>query len=257
MPRLTDPATIRTILESDRPWAAYALGDLAPGFFEHCEWHAPASERALLLLYRGLVPTVLFTVGAPEEVRFLLDEMNAVDELFLHIRPDILPLLETRYRVRNETPMWRMILDPGRFEPAATDGVVRLGSDDLPALQRLYEDGDAQGETPDFFSSAMLDAGAFFGLRDGDALISAAGTHLVAPSEGVAAIGNVYTRRDLRGRGLARRVTRAVTAALLHMRISTVALSVAQNNHAAIRVYEHLGFMRYCAFTEGRATREG
>ena len=37
-PRGEDAARIRAVLESDRPWAAYALADLSPGFREHCQW---------------------------------------------------------------------------------------------------------------------------------------------------------------------------------------------------------------------------
>jgi predicted GNAT family acetyltransferase len=71
----------------------------------------------------------------------------------------------------------------------------------------------------------------------------------------VGAIGNVYTRRDRRGRGLASFVTGAVTAELLRLGLRTVALNVNQRNAAAIRVYEQLGFTRYCAFYEGVAVR--
>jgi GNAT superfamily N-acetyltransferase len=44
---------------------------------------------------------------------------------------------------------------------------------------------------------------------------------------------------------------RLAGSALLH----TLALSVAEANHAAARVYEKLGFQPYCAFLEGVATQ--
>ena len=56
------------------------------------------------------------------------------------------------------------------------------------------------------------------------ALVAVAGTHLLAPEEGAAAIGNIYTRRDRRGRGLGRAVTSAVLADLAG--IETVGLNV-------------------------------
>ena len=70
-----------------------------------------------------------------------------------------------------------------------------------------------------------------------------AGTHLVVPQEGIAAVGNIYTRRDRRGRGLAGRVTAAVVAELLRRGVPTVALNVAQTNATARRVYERVGFV--------------
>ena len=98
----------------------------------------------------------------------------------------------------------------------------------------------------------MVSDGVFFGVYKGEALIAAAGTHLVAREESAAAIGNVYVRRDRRGGGLGR----AVTAAVLHelAGIATVGLNVRADNDAAIRVYESLGFVRHCDFREALAT---
>lgn len=253
MSRVTGPAEIRAILETDRPWAVYALGDLAPGFFEHSEWFRAPNAPALILLYRAFPTPVLFALGAPELVGGLLDEIGDEREMYLSIRPEVLLLVKARYEVRHETPMWRMVLDAASFCPAPQQDAVRLGLADLPALQQLYDDGKPTGEVPDFFAPSMIEQGVFFGIWEGEVLAAAAGTHLVAPSEGVGAVGNVYTRRDWRGRGLARRVTSAVAAELLRMGLRTVALNVNQRNAAAIRVYEHLGFRRYCAFYEGVA----
>ena len=65
-------------------------------------------------------------------------------------------------------------------------------------------------------------------------------------------MGNVYTRRDRRGRRLARHTTGAVTAALLALGIPTIVLNVNQKNAAALLVYEALGFRQVCPFWEGR-----
>jgi ribosomal protein S18 acetylase RimI-like enzyme len=97
----------------------------------------------------------------------------------------------------------------------------------------------------------MVDAGVFFGIDDGNALVAVAGTHLVAPSEGAAAIGNVYTRRDGRSRGLGRTVTRAVLNEL--KAIETIGLNVRADNPSAIHLYETLGFARHCDFQEALA----
>jgi hypothetical protein len=42
MTQITDRTTIRAILETDRPWAAYALADLEPGFFEYSTGLVPS-----------------------------------------------------------------------------------------------------------------------------------------------------------------------------------------------------------------------
>jgi RimJ/RimL family protein N-acetyltransferase len=256
VPPTRDPDEIRALLETDRPWTAYALGDLAPGYFEHCDWfRTDDDEPAVALLYRAFSTPILFTLGQPGSVRVLLQELGDPPTMFLSIRPEILPLIKARYTVRDETPTWRMLLESANYRPPPSGDAVRLGPADLQALQRLYADGEPAGEASDFFSASMLEQGVFFGIREGEALVAAAGTHLVVPSEGVGAIGNVYTRRDRRGQRLAACATSAVTTELLRMNLRTVVLNVHHRNTAAARVYERLGFVRYCAFFEGLAER--
>jgi GNAT superfamily N-acetyltransferase len=262
LPLTSSPSTIRSRLLADRAWSVYALGDLAPGFSALSEWHvtAPASRgafgpEALLLVYRAFETPVLFTLGPPAAVEPLLAEIAGERALYLSIRPEILPLIQARYQVPHLAAMWRMTLSPADFFPVP-DCARRLSLADLPALEALFADGAPHGEAPDFFNAEMLAQGVFFGLYEGSVLVAAAGTHLVAPAEGVAAIGNVYTRRDRRGRGLAAQVTSAVAAELLrHSPPLLVALNVNQANPAALRVYERLGFHRYCPFYEGVAQR--
>lgn len=254
MPRISDPAEIRNVLETDRPWAIYALGDLAPGFFEHSEWfRAAGGAPALVLVYRGFETPVLLTVGEASLVSAILDEVGSESEMYLSIRPEILPLVKARRSVRHETAMWRMVLELANFRSMPAEQAVRLGPADLPDLRRLYDDGRSTGEVPDFFYPSMLDQGLFFGIREEGALVAAAGTHLLSREESVGAVGNVYTRRDRRGRGLGGQATSAVTAELLRMGLRTIALNVNQQNGAAIRVYERLGYRKYCRFYEGLA----
>jgi ribosomal protein S18 acetylase RimI-like enzyme len=255
MPRLSNRTEIRRLLSLDRPWAVYALGDLAPGFFEHCEWHyAPRDAPGLALIYRAFETPVLFTLGPREAVRAILDEIADEPRLYLSVRSEHLPVIRARYRIEDEEAMWRMSLDPARLPRPSPNPAVRLGLSDLPALGRLYADGDGTGESPGFFTPEMVERGLFFGLREGSGLASAAGTHVLSAEESVAAIGNVYTRRDRRGRGLAQQVTAALVAQLLSEGFSTIALNVAQANAAALRVYGRLGFSPYCPFWEGTAT---
>jgi ribosomal protein S18 acetylase RimI-like enzyme len=249
------PTEIRELLEIDRVWAAYPLGDLAPGFFEHCRWfRPPGSSGALVMLYRAFTPPVLFAQGDPGDVAAILDEFSTEPKVFLHVRPEMLKVLKTRYDIVELRHMWRMVLDRDAYRSGLTLEVVRLSSAHVSAVKQLYDDGAISGESPDFFFPSMLDAGVFYGLWEADELVAVAGTHLVAPSEDVAAVGNVYTRRDRRGRGLAARVTSAVVDELLRLKIRTIVLNVNQSNTSAIHVYERLGFTRHCGYCEGLAT---
>ncbi len=192
------------------------------------------------MVYRAFTPSVLFAQGDPGEVTSILDEFSTEPKVSLHVRPEMLAVLKTRYDIVELRHMWRMVLERDAYRSGSTPEVVRLSSAHLRAVKQLYDDGASSGESPDFFFPSMLDAGVFYGLWEADELVAVAGTHLVVSSEDVAAVGNVYTRRDRRGRGLAARVTSAVVDELLRLKIRTIVLNVNQSNTSAIHVYEWL-----------------
>jgi ribosomal protein S18 acetylase RimI-like enzyme len=250
-----DAARIRALLESDRPWAAYALADLSPGFREHCRWFVrEGAPPALAMLYCRADPPVIFALGTAERLAPKVQEIED-PVLLLHVRPEALAAIETCYQVVESRPQWRMTLDPERFRPVPSSDAARLGPGDVEAMRALFADGEPRGEAPDFFEPWMVEQGLFRGVFEGAELVAVAGTHVVAPEESVCAIGNVYVRQDRRGRGLGAVVTSAVAAAALADGLRTVALNVSQGNPVALRVYERLGFRRYCEFVAGRAVR--
>jgi RimJ/RimL family protein N-acetyltransferase len=248
MPETRDRDALRAILAVDPYWTLYALGDLAPGYFEDCSWYC--SDSSVVMLFRAARTPVLFAAGDPQDVARLVEEI-AEPAVYLHVRPDTAAAIAPRYR-GEARPMWRMVLDAARFRPERCAGCARLDRNDVPAIERLYADGRGCRDTP-VFSPRLVEKGLFFGVREGGELAAVAGMHVVSPEEGVAAIGNVYTRRDRRGRGLAGALTSAVAGELFRMGVRTVGLNVARDNAAAIRVYERLGFVVYCDFIEGPA----
>jgi predicted GNAT family acetyltransferase len=259
MPQLTDRAQIRAILETDRPWAAYALADLAPGFFEHTHWFRGENEAsALALVYSAFAAPVLITVGDAQALQEILCEVDLTwhpRELYAVMHPEIVSLLAERYDLSHERAMQRMVLEPVHYQSIRTPDVIRLGSADLAAIQRLYADGETSGEAPEWFQAEMLEYGVYYGIYKHGELLAVAGTHVVAAEEGIGCLGNIYTRRDRRGRGLSTQVTGVVTAHLVSMKLRTIALNVRENNATAIRVYERLGFQRYCRFVEAAASK--
>lgn len=244
MPRLIDPEEIRRILLQDPLWSVYALGDLAPAAFVKSEWFSPG----LTLIYKDYGTCILFSFGdggLPEALKSVSWPVH------LQVLPETLTAIESLAVVTARSAMWRMGWTGDRSGWTPTAATRRLGMSDLSALQALYADGNSTGESPDFFFPSMLAEGVFFGVFQGAALVSAAGTHLFAPEEGVAAIGNVYTRRDKRGCGLGRAATCATVAALSE--VPVIGLNVRADNSSAIRLYESLGFRRHCLFFEALA----
>jgi ribosomal protein S18 acetylase RimI-like enzyme len=134
----------------------------------------------------------------------------------------------------------------------------RLSASDVPAIEALIALGGPFA--PDAFSPQQVAEGLFIGLQQTDPggvtphLLAMAGTHLVAPTWGVAAVGNVYVHPAQRGQGYGALVSSAVTAELLQRGLRVV-LNVDQNNPAAINLYRQLGFAVHCPFVEGIGRR--
>jgi ribosomal protein S18 acetylase RimI-like enzyme len=234
---------VRALLDADRAWCAFALADLTPPYAEHSEWHTDG--RSLVLIYRGFAPPLLFVSG---DAPALLLEHLREPEYYFSLRPEALPALRAAgYTTSHETAVVRMVLQ--RFVEPDLSGTVRLGPGDLDDLLRLYTGDDA----PPFFSPSMLSHGVFYGIREGGELVAAAGTQVLAREEGVAAVGNVFTRRDRRNCGYSLRVTGAVVRELSGL--PTIVLNVYERNGVAIRVYQRLGFVRHCAYLDGTARR--
>jgi ribosomal protein S18 acetylase RimI-like enzyme len=160
--------------------------------------------------------------------------------------------------------MWRMALDPACFQNALQARALTARADPRPArndavglapsqagqLAALYALGGGGA-----FSPAQVEQGVFCGLYSESQLVAAAGTHLVSPTYGVGAVGNVFVHPGHRGRGYGTAVVSAVVAELLDRGIQDVVLNVSQDNAPAIHLYEKLGFERTCPFLEGPAQR--
>lgn len=248
MPLLTDKTAIRAILRRDPAWGVYALGDLAPPMFPKTQWFAAGVGPGLTLVLHDYGTNILFAAGTGS-IREALDHVTW--PVHLQVQEDAFNEIARHATIEQQKQMWRMVWAGGAGRPGRAGG-VRLGAADVPALLNLYADGEATGESPDFFYPSMVTDGVFFGVYEEGVLAAAAGTHLFAPEEDAVAIGNIYTMRERRGRGLGRLVTSAVIEAV--KRIGTVGLNVRADNPAALHLYESLGFVRHCEFREGIAT---
>lgn len=282
----TDKEAIYDFLSRDPVYAAYAIGDLEPAYFEACTWflaQAGDQARALALIYRRLYPPVLLTMGEPAAVVAIFHQVELPEQIYMHAQVQHLDAFRWRFDFRSEQhaiervrPMLRMSVDQASFNPVPSHlaaGLVtghgqlrRLGLEDHEALVSLY--GQGGRFAPDAFERYQLEDGIFWGLTIEDQLVAAAGTHLLAHGtqqsctpqaswdprpEGrqrVAAIGNIYTHPAQRGRGYGQIVTSALTNDLLRQGLLVV-LNVDQDNAVAIHIYRKLGYRVHCPFYEG------
>jgi ribosomal protein S18 acetylase RimI-like enzyme len=252
---LSDRDRIRAFLETDRIYSAYAIGDLEPELFAKCVWAGAedgAALRSLALLFGGVDPPAFFLMGDADGLAAVFARTLHPGKAGITCRTAHLPAVEKYYRWESRPQeMERMILrNPALPLPAA--GCIRLTEADAGPLGGLLAAAHAAGFAPD-----QIGRGVFYGIhRDGE-LVSAAGTHLVSPQSGIAAIGNVATRPDFRGRGLATAAAGAVLGELIRSGIRDVFLNVRSDNDAARRVYGKLGFAAVCPYREGTAFSRG
>jgi ribosomal protein S18 acetylase RimI-like enzyme len=199
-------------------------------------------------VYTGFDPPILFLMGASDGVAALLAGPVQAERVFVTARPEHLPVLDRFYRWEHLDRMWRMVHRSDRsLQSEPVRSVRRLDENDVDRLCALY----ASGGGGDAFNPSQVTQGVFYGVERDGRLISAAGTHLVSRVYSVGAIGNVTTHPGCRGRGYATLTTQAVCNELIERDIHTIVLNVRQDNVPAVRVYEKLGFVRYCPFYEG------
>ena len=257
---------VRRLLYTDPIWAAYGIADLQPHLAGDCRWLAVeggegtngADRGALALIYSGLEPPVLFTLGDPSSLAGLLAGADLPPHIYVSIRQEHLPVVARYYDLSGDTrPMWRMVLaDGGAALSQAGAGAplpTRLtGAQAADVLRLLAHGGPFR---PDAFSPAQMDQGVFYGVYAGGDLLAVGGTHVLDLAGSVAAVGNMYTRPDARRRGHSAAVLRAIVRELLGQGIRTVVLNVDQRNGGAQALYLARGFVEHTPYIEGTGPR--
>jgi ribosomal protein S18 acetylase RimI-like enzyme len=249
----TDRAMLRTFLERDRLFAAYAICDLEEREFGRTRWGAAFDDDELVAIgleYTGPTPQPLFLLGRDDGVEAVLRDVIRPRAAYVAVRTSMLPAVEASYRVDPGPQMVRMWVDRTHFRPYPAT-VQRLLPVEIGELNRLYQLGFAS-----WLPSSAIADGVYYGLRVNGQLVAAAGTHVVSPTARLAVVGNVLTHLDYRGRGFATAVTGAVTAELLRGS-DQVVLNVRADNPPAINAYRRLGYLEHARFEERLAHRLG
>ena len=241
---LTDKAVLLAFFERDKPLHLYEIGDLDPFFWPSTRWFgwAPKGElRAIALLYSGsAVPTLLlFERTNIEDAAALLRALKPQlpGSFYAHITPRLTTCL-ANFELTPHGRHLKMVLRSSGL-PAASprEGIEVLGPEHEDELASFYE----RSYPGNWFTPRMLETGKYVGVRDGGELIAVAGVHVYSPEFGVAALGNITTLPEARGRGLGGRVTGHLCRSLLET-VNTVGLNVHAENEPAIRCYRRLGF---------------
>ncbi|MHC4742600.1 MAG: GNAT family N-acetyltransferase, partial [Planctomycetota bacterium] len=207
---LHDKDEIERFLRRDVYLNIYALGDLDDFYWPHTVWYALRSDgeiHALALLYLNRPLPALLALSEPADpIRQLLESVKHLlpPRFHAHLNPGLDTVFHDTHSLEPHGEHHKMaLLDAGALAEQDCSGVIQLTEADLEEVQRFYE----QSYPNNWFDPRMLQTNRYFGIREDGQLTSVAGVHACSAKYKVAALGNIATHGDHRGRGFAKKVT--------------------------------------------------
>lgn len=254
--QISDKKRLLSFLKADPFLHLYAIGDLDDFFWDRTTWYAWEEKRtirSLFLLYRGNAsfPTLLaLEEKNSREAGLLLRELcqQLPERFYGHFSLHLESELRRNYEVGSNVLHLKMGLERDHFTPVLASRnrrILPLQTADLKRVLALYE----EAYPGNWFDPRMLETGQYLGFEDGDRLIAVAGIHVFSPGLRVAALGNITTHPEFRGKGLGTILTSALCRQLFET-VDWIGLNVAMHNTAAIRCYSRIGFVEHSRFIE-------
>ncbi len=256
---LTDRDVIERYLRHDTPLNIYLIGDLDDFFWPQTTWYASMSGgeiTALALLYRpsGLPTLIVLVNGDISPASNLLKALSPhlPDTIYAHLTPGLENALATHFNLDSHGDHNKMILrEPDLLAGVSSRQSVPLSIHDEEEILAFYRDA----YPGNWFDARMLETGHYWGVRLDGRLAAAGGVHVCSMRYRVAALGNIATHPDFRGRGLAGDVTAAICRKLLKQ-VDEIGLNVKSDNIPAISCYRRLGFETAAVYREILLTRK-
>lgn len=256
---ITDRVVIERYLRRDTPLNIYLIGDLDDFFWPHTTWYASMADgdiEALALLYRpsGLPTLIVLINGDRDPAIELLQNLapSLPDKVYAHLSPGIESTLASSFNLEHHGAHSKMILrTPAALNDETSRQSVPLSINDEEEILAFYR----EAYPGNWFDARMLETGHYWGVRIDGRLAAAGGVHVCSARFRVAALGNIATHPDFRGRGLAGDVTAAVCRKLLN-EVDEIGLNVKSDNIPAISCYRRLGFETIASYQEILLTRK-
>lgn len=240
---LSEKHVIYDILKHDSDNQIFALGDLDDFYWPHTQWYSleiSGETRALALIYTGsVIPTLLlFNSGHLDKGRDLLQIMTDLlpDEFYAHLSPELLRHFAPETIVDNYGLSLKMVVRR-TFGKHRDEKIRVLHEADVPAIRKLLQVAYPQN----WFDERMIRTGKYIGYIENNQLIGVAGIHVCSPEYKVAALGNIATHPEFRGKRIATKLVEQLCADLQET-TEVIGLNVRADNQPAIDCYCKLGF---------------
>lgn len=229
----------------------YSIGDLDDFFWEYTTWYGTRRGEPPVLLYSGSggLPVLLALADEPlAQSRELLRLVSPLlpRRFYAHLSEGLIDVLNEEYEINSHGKHYKMgLTKPGLLNKFDASEAIRLRASDIDELKAFYN----ASYPGNWFDARMLETGYYYAIRREGKLVSAAGVHVYSPVYKAAALGNITTHPDWRGRGLGTRVSARVCQELSRA-VEHIGLNVKADNQAAIASYEKLGFEKIVSYLE-------
>ncbi|HHE37047.1 MAG TPA: GNAT family N-acetyltransferase [Candidatus Cloacimonetes bacterium] len=249
---LKNKKKIQNFLQKDIYLHLYSIGDLDDFFWKNSTYFGLISNdkiKAIILLYKGLqIPTILALDQNIEHLWELFKQIKHLlpNRFYAHFSVGLEKNVNEFFHLESHGKHYKMALkNPVKLEKFDCSQTISLSNQNRDEIQNFYKTSYPEN----WFDPKMLETGQYFGIKVKNRLVSIAGIHVYSKKYKVAALGNITTHPDFRGKGLGKIVTAKLCQNLLKT-VDHIGLNVASDNYPAISVYKKLGFEIVSSYEE-------
>ncbi len=256
----SDREKVKQFLLEDPYQHLYELGNLQEKLFSRSAWFTASENgdiKAVAMIHeaKNVKDNILFLLGNKDMAAALMKGIKGglPGSFYAHVTKETAELLAPEYDISPPVIYDKMkitgdmLLERSIIYPEYT---YRVNKNDYGAINEFLRAINPSA----FFMPAMLETGKYFIIRKNSDIIAMAGVHFYSAETGTAAIGNVATAPQHRGKGYAGSVTASLVMDLWKD-VKHIGLNVRADNTPAIKAYEKMGFVFYSSHEEIKASK--
>ena len=221
----------------------YPIGDLDDFYWPYTTWYAIYERneiQSIALLYTGISPST-FLLFHDKDSYYSTQLLKSVkpllpEKLNVHLSPGLINVFGKKNIIEDYGQNYRMIL-MRTPEQISDENIRKITARDINEINSLYK----IAYPSNWFDSRMVETRKYFGYFIKGMLVGIAGIHVYSMQYRIAALGNIATHPDYRGRKIAYKLT-SYLCNNLKKTVDLIGLNVKSENSAAIKCYNNIGF---------------